>query len=160
MDKKADVEKLNAEIVKRGGLLANLYFDLHATKKETLTELGTTLVQKILDHIGVVYARGEIDEPVEAEGLFSTTVDVKVLVKELPVLARVCGDHSPYSVEILKPDELRLSVDQMQDILMNISTNNYELKKLILEKVYKPEDLETFRKSVSARVKLGKKFTK
>ncbi|MDD5337756.1 MAG: hypothetical protein PHS02_04705, partial [Candidatus ainarchaeum sp.] len=93
-----DVSKLTRDTVARGGVLAVLYFDLSAPSKDGLQQLGTALVQKILDSPGVVYALGEIDEPIENEGLFSCPVEVKILTKSLASLARICGNHTPFSV--------------------------------------------------------------
>lgn len=153
-----DIEKLTQKTVEEGGILAILYFDLHANTKEALQQLGAGLVQKLLQEQGVVFALGEIDEPIENQGLFSTSVEVKILVKNLVLFAHICGDYSPFSIEILRPDEIKLSIDKAHDLLMNISINNYGLKKTMLEKVYRGEDLEKFKKVVLNRMELGKKI--
>ena len=153
-----DVDKLTKETISRGGILAVLYFDMSAKSKDGLQQLGAALVQKILETPGVVYAMGEIEEPIENEGLFSCPVEVKVLTKSLASLAKICGNHAPFSVELKRPDEIKLTVDQAHDLLMGISLNNYELKKLILEKVYKGEELLQFRKEVQNRMELSKKI--
>jgi len=158
MEKKIDVDKLTNDTIKQGGILAVLFFDMGASAKEPLQQLGTGFVQKLLAEPGVVYAVGEIDEPVENAGVFSTTVEVKILVKELASLARICGNYSPFSVEMKRPDEIKLTIDQAHALLMDIATTNYELKKLIIEKVYTPEDLEKFRKAFQNRMALSKKL--
>lgn len=152
-----DIDKLTNETIAKGGILAVLLFDLHTSRKDTLAQLGTALVQKILGEPGVVYAVGEIEEPLEKEGMFSSTVEVKVLAKDLSSLAHLCGNHSPFSVNIKRPDSLKLTVDQAHTLLMDISINNYELKKTMLQKVYKGEDLERLKRKVEARLELGKK---
>ncbi len=151
-------ERLEKETVDKGGALALLYFDLHAANKDTLQQLGAALVQKLLQEKGVVYAIGEIDEPLENEGLFSSPVEVRVLAKNFSSLARICGNYSPFSLELLKPEEIRLPVDKAHELLMDIAINNYELKKLIIEKVYSKEDMEKFRKNLEGRLAMGKKL--
>ncbi len=79
-------------------------------------------------------------------------------MKNFSSLARICGNSSPVSLEILKPQDIRLPLNQAHEILMNISMNNYELKKLILEKVYTGADLEKFRKIMAGRLEIGKKM--
>lgn len=153
-----DVEKLTKETLDKGGVLALLYFDLHADKKESLQQFGAALVQKILGQPGVVYAVGEIDEPMENRDLFSASVEVKILVKDLGTLAKICGNHSPFSVEILRPDRIALTIGQAHELLMGIAVNNYELKKTMLEKVYTQDDLEKFKKMVEGRLEVGKKM--
>lgn len=153
-----NIDELTRNTIESGGVLSFLYFDLHASKKDVLQQLATALVGKILDGKDVVYAMGEIDEPIEDKGMFSTFVEVKILVKNLASLVQLCANHCPFSVEILKPKEIKLCESDMHTILMNTSTNSNELKKLVLEKVYKEEDLEKFKKIIENRQKLGKKL--
>lgn len=153
----AQREKLDKEFTGRGGVLSILYFDLHAASGEVIKQLGTALVQKLIQEEGVVYAIGEIDEPIRNDNLLSSAVEVRLLVRNFSPLARICGNYSPFSVEVLKPDEIKLSIGRAHELLSQISVNNYELKKLILEKVYTKDDLEKFRKSVGARLNMAKK---
>lgn len=150
-----DAEK-TARVIGQGGVFALLYFDLHADKKDTLQEFGAALVQKLLGIEGVVYAIGEIDEPVENKNLFSTSVEVKILVQNFSVLAGICGDFCPFSIEVLRPEKITITLDQAHTLLMNVSVNNYELKKTMLEKVYTKDDLEKFKKILEARLQIGK----
>ncbi|MEW6528825.1 MAG: hypothetical protein AB1391_02975 [Candidatus Micrarchaeota archaeon] len=153
-----DIDKLTKDTIENGGVLAFIYFDLHASKKETLQELGAAVVQKILGEEGVVYALGEIDEPIENNNLLSSSIEVKILVKGFQNLAKICGNYSPFSIEIIRPNEIKMSIDKAHATLMDISTNNYELKKLVLEKVYTKDDLEKFKKTIDARIQIGKKL--
>ncbi len=153
-----DIDKLTKETIESGGVLAFVYFDLHVDKKDALQQLGVAHVQKMLNEEGVVYAMGEIDEPIENNNLFSSSVEIKILVKSFQNLAKICGNYSPFSVEILRPNEIKIPIDKAHAILMDISINNYELKKLILEKIYTNEDLEKFKKTINARLQVGKKL--
>ena len=153
-----DVDKITKETIEKGGVLALLYFDLHGTSKETLTNLSAGLVQKILKEEGVVYALGEIDEPMEREQGFSTSVEVKILVRSFNLMGRVCAQYSPLSLEILRPDDIKLSIDQAHELLMNISTTTFEYKKFIIQRTSKKEDVEKYQKELEAKAKLGKKL--
>lgn len=115
-------------------------------------------MQKLISEEGVVYAMGEIDEPMENKDVFSSSVEVKILTKGMPSLAKLCGMYSPFSIEVLRPDEVRMTVDQAHALLMDIAVNNYELKKLIIEKVYKPEDLAVFKRAMEGRLEVGKRL--
>ena len=153
-----DINKLIEKTVKDGGVLALLYFDLHGNQKEALQKLGVGFVQKILQEQGVLYAQGEIDEPMQSEGMFSTSVEVKVLTTDIPTLARLCGSYSPFSIEILKPDEFVLSVSDMHEILMFLGATTHDYKKYIMEKVATPEEKERYKKSLEQRLKIGEKL--
>lgn len=152
------VDKVTEKAVQEGGVLALLYFDLHGTDKETLVNLGTGLVQKILKEKGVIFARGEIDEPMENEGLFSTSIELKVLTEDVVSLAEMCANFSPFSLEILEPQEFRLPVSHMQDLFMFVSSNAHDYKKYILQKLSTPEKAAEYAKTLHHRAELGKKM--
>lgn len=157
----AEVKDLNSLIKKTvndGGVLALLYFDLHGTDKETLVQLGAGLVQKILKEEGVVFAKGEIDEPMENEKLFSTSIEMKVLTKDLSSLAGLCSNFCPFSLEVLEPQEIRLDTSHMQDLLMYISSSSHDYKKYIIEKLSTPQTRAEYAKNIKNRAEIGKKL--
>ena len=158
----SEVDKVTDRTIKEGGVLSHLYFDLHASDDTRLKQLGVGFVQRIIKEPGVVYARGQIDEPMKDEEgkLFSTSVEVKILTKSFADLLRVSAAYSPFSVDILKPDEIKLSIDKAHDMIMNISTITYEYKKYILEKTSTKEDVERHKKNLEAKMKLGERLLK
>ena|GEM_PF-5635881 len=153
-----DIEKLTKETVRDGGVVALLYFDLHGKDKGNLTKVATGFVQRIIGEEGVAYAVGEIDEPLKQEDMYSTSVEVKVLAKDFSTLSRLCSSFSPFSVEILEPGEIRMGVGDAQELLLNISTVTYDLKRYIYEKVANAEDRAEFMKGVKTRMDMGKKL--
>ena len=153
-----DIDKLTRETIDNGGILILLYYDLHSPDQEKLKQLATGFVDQIIKTQGVVYALGEIDEPIESNGLFSTTIEVKALVKDMRSLINVCSLYPPISVEILRPNEIKLSIDKTHDILMDISTNWFGIKKFIKERVSTKEELEEYKKYLDNRMEVGKKM--
>ena len=154
-----EVDKLTEKTVGEGGVLALLYFDLHGTDKDTLVQLGTGLVQKILNEEGVVFARGEIDEPIEGEELASTSLELRILTKNVLSLAEICANFSPFSLEILEPQEFKVPVPHMQDLFMFVSSTAHDYKKFIIEKrLADPEKQKEYGKSLHRRAELGKKL--
>ncbi len=153
-----DIDRLIDRTVKDGGVLTMLYFDLHGNQKEALQKLGVGFVQKLLGEPGVKYARGEIDEPSEKDGMFSTTLEAKVLTEDFISVARICANHSPFSVEILKPEEFRMDVSQLHEILMFIGATTHDFKKYIMEKVATAEDRESYKRSLEQRIRMGEKL--
>ena len=152
-----EVDKLTEKTVEEGGVLALLYFDIHGLDKDTLVQLGTGMVQKVLKEPGVVFARGEIDEPMEAEGMFSTSLELRVLVQDVLSLAQLCANFSPFSLEILEPQQFKTPVSHMQDLFMFVSSNAHDYKKYILmKKLSTPEEQQEYAKNLKRRVDLGK----
>lgn len=153
-----EVEKLTQKTVDDGGVLALLYFDIHGSDKEVLMQIGAGLVQKILREEGVVFAKGEIDEPIEEEGLFSTSVELKVLTGDSVSLAHLCANFCPFSLEILEPQEFRVSVADMQDLFMFVSSNAHDYKKYIIQKLSTPEKGAEYAKNLKNRAEIGKRL--
>lgn len=153
-----DVEKLTKDTINKGGMLCMLYFDLHSDNKDKLQQLATGFVDSILKQDGVVTAYGEIEEPIEKEDTFSTTIEVKILTKDFLSLMAVCSVFNPLTVEILRPNEVKLSIDKAHDLLMNVSTNWFNIKKYITERVSSKEEVESFRKYIENRLEVGKRI--
>jgi hypothetical protein len=156
----SDVEKLTRDTVASGGVLALLYFDMHAKTKEQVQELGTGFVNSIIQKKGVVFALGEIDEPKgggEGKG-FSSSIEVKILTKDFTTLASICMSNSPYTVEILRPDEIRLPLSQVHELLGTMSAITAEYKKYILTKLSKPEELLQLQENLRRRAEMGKRI--
>lgn len=155
-----DIDKLTRETIEKGGVLAQLYFDLHGTSAEILTQLGAGFVQRILNEKGVVTALGEIDEPLPTDeaNFYSTSVEVKILTKSFADLANICGLYSPFGIEILRPNEIKLNLDSAQELLLTYSNSTFEYKKYILEKTSSPADIEKYRMHLKQKAELGKKL--
>nr|QNO54447.1 hypothetical protein IPKNHHKO_00024 [Methanosarcinales archaeon ANME-1 ERB7] len=155
-----DVEKLTKDTIGDGGVLALLYFDIHAKDKEAVQQLGAGFVKHILENPGVAFALGEIDEPMEGvDGQnASSSIEVKLLTKDFTTLANICMENSPFTVEILRPDTIELPLSQAHNLLSNISATTAEYKRTIITKVASPQEIAEFQKQMKARAEMGKKI--
>jgi hypothetical protein len=157
-----EVEKLTKDTIANGGILAMLYFDIHAATKELVQELGTGFVNSLIQKPGVVFALGEIDEPMGGEEgkNWSSSVEVKILTRDFASLAAICIANSPFSVEILRPDEIRLSPAEAHTLLGTISATTAEYKKYIITQVSKPHEIASLQESLRRRAEMGRKLMK
>lgn len=157
-----DVEKLTKRTIEDGGILAMLYFDIHAKSEELVKELATGFVNNLIQKQGVVYALGEIDPPTGGEGgkNWSSSIAVKILTKDFAVLGGICMAHSPYTVEILRPDEVKLKLSEAHELLSIMSATTAEYKRYILTKLSKPEELLQLQENLRKRAEMGKKLLK
>jgi len=155
-----DAEKLTKDTVANGGVLAMLYFDIHAKSKEVVQELGAGFINSVIHKPGVVFALGEIDEPVGGEEgkNWSSSIELKVLTKDFATLAAICMAHSPYTVEILRPDEIKLQLAEAHTLLGTMSAITAEYKKYILTKLSNPDELARLQENLRTRADMGKKI--
>ena len=155
-----DTVLLTKQTIEKGGVLAQLYFTLDGDNKETLKKIGTGFIQTLLKEKGVVTVFGEIEEPIENDKIFSTSIDVKILTKSFFVLLRICASYSPISVEVKKPNELKIPLSEAHEIIMHISTTTFEYKRHILTKLASKEELEVHKRTLENRIALGEKLLK
>lgn len=156
---KSDLDKVTEEKLLKGGVLAKLYFDMQHAEKERLQPLMLDLInERLLKEPGVVYCYGQIEEPLEREGLFITSATLTVLAENFFPLVRIAFHYAPAGVEILKPhNEIHFKTSALQSMLMDISQISVDYSKYIFERVLKPEDLDLIKKELENRAEIGKK---
>jgi len=157
---KKNVKEITDRTIRDGGVLAFLYFDIHAAKKEDVQNLGVGFVNHVIKTPGVVYALGEIEEPVGGEEgkNYSSSIEVKVLTKDFITLANLCLTHSPFTVEITRPDRINMQLNQAHELLGLLGATTAEYKKAILSKISKPEEIEEMQRQLKMRAEMGKKL--
>lgn len=160
MEAKKDLKKLTEDLVKQGGVQALLYFDIHAATSEDVQNLGVGFINQLIKTPGVVYAMGEIDEPlaVEEGKNVSSSIEVKLLTRNFLTLANLCLVYSPFNIEILKPDSVQIPLNEAHELLGQLSATTAEYKKTIITKLAKPEELAEFQKQLRLRAEMGKKI--
>ena len=68
--------------------------------------------------------------------------------------------HSPFAVEILSPDEVKLDVTEVSELLITVGNTTAEYKKYILTKVASNEEKAQFLQDMKVREEMGKKINK
>ncbi|MCX8197874.1 MAG: hypothetical protein N3F07_01625 [Candidatus Micrarchaeota archaeon] len=157
MEKKS-IEQITDEAISQGGYLALVYFDLHAKSAEEVKNLMVGFIGKLTKEKGVVYAVGEIDKPMEKDGVFSTWAEVKLLAEDFATLARISAQYSPIGVEILRPEKVSLTLGEAQGILLDISQTSQSFTRMIMERVLSKQEAEEYQKKMLSRAELGKKL--
>ncbi len=157
---KNDVEKVTEETVAKGGILVRFYLDMQDKEKEKLQPSLVSLVNdSLMKEPGVVYVYGSIEEPMEKNGLYTTSGIITMLFSSFIPLVSIAFKYAPAGIEILKPEkEVRFKTNELQSMLMDLSQISMDYSKFILEKVLKPEQVEDIRKNMLNRAELGKKF--
>ena len=156
MDRKKSVDEITDEAVAQGGYLSVVYFDLHAPTADEVKNIMVGFISKLVKEPGVIYAVGEIDKPVEKDGLFSTWAQVKMLARDFTTLVKVATQYSPIGIEILRPAEVRLSLGEAQGALLDISQTSLNFTRMIMERMLSKEEKEEYQKKMQQRAELGR----
>jgi len=158
MEKKKSVDEITDEAIEQGGYLAIVYFDLHAQSSDEVKNVMVGFISKLTKEPGVIYAVGEIDQPVEKENVFSTWAEVKLLARDFATLVRISSQYSPIGVEILRPDSVKLSIGDAQGMLLDISQTSLNFTRMIMERVLSKEEVDEYKVKMQQRAELGKKL--
>lgn len=158
MAKDKSVDEMTDDAIREGGYLAMVYFDLHATTADAVKNLMVGFIGKLTREPGVIYAVGEIDQPIEKEGIFSTWAEVKMLASDFPTLVRIASQYSPIGVEILRPDSVKMTLGEAQGSLLDISQTSQNFTRLIMEKMLSEDERKDYATKLSQRIALGKKL--
>ena len=152
------VDDITIDAIKQGGILCLLYFDIHGNEKDALQKILVGFVGKISKEHGVIYSYGEIDEPIEFDGMHSASAEVKLLVKNYQSLQALCARYGPVGLEILRPNEIKLTVGEAQSVLMDVAMLSQDFVKAMMEKTMTPEEKAHYEKKMTQRAELGKKL--
>ena len=158
MAKQKSVDEITDDAIREGGYLVNAYFDLHASTEEAVKTLMVGFISKLTKEEGVIYAVGEIDQAEKKDDMYSTWACVKLLAKDFPVLVRISVQYSPIGWEILRPQEVRLSIGEVQSALIDISQFSQNFTRLIMEKTLSKEEAQKYARKMMERAELGRKL--
>ena len=156
-----EFEKAAEKIVKEyNAIYAVLFVDVHGPSREELKNLITGVANKIVKEQGVILGYAKVDETIELGDMFSSNIEVHLLVYDLASLATLVLRYTPMSIDIILPETITLSASHLNDIFSAISSYEYNVKKYIVERVSTNEDKAKFLKEIEARKKLGESIIK
>ncbi|MEM4295847.1 MAG: hypothetical protein QXS91_03510 [Candidatus Anstonellales archaeon] len=153
--------KKTEEAIEKGGLLAQLYFDLHARSKESLENLGVGFSSTLGKEEGVIFAITEVEKPIENEDKsYSTYIRATLLFSDFPALCKMLTKYNPVSIEIIKPEQLKLKNIDLMEGLMAFSETLYNLKFKLYKDNLSEKEKAFIESIIKAREEMGKKLRK
>lgn len=135
-------EEINKRI-KKGGVLAQVAFEVIGTPKEHVVDTLKSYLEKIKQEPQLSVLNEEIGEPEEVEGgLWGTYADTEILFDKLEKLVWLSINFMPASIEITAPEEFKLTdkeitlwmndlVARLHEIAMNVRQTNMKGDMLI-----------------------------
>ncbi|VVB56988.1 Uncharacterised protein [uncultured archaeon] len=152
-------EHMKDEIVRHGGYFAHFYFDMHGNNPSTLHDIMVGFVGRVAKERGVHMAVGAVEDPIEHDGMYSSTARVSMLVTDLPSLARLAVSYSPIGIELEEPHEAHVRAGDLQAALMSVSATAQDLTQHILKKgLLDDEQKKNFEKQILYRAELGRRL--
>ena len=164
-----DLKALIEETTRHGAIHAMMYFDAHGKDADAVKGSLVEFVSALTGEKGVIYCKGEVLEPfarplpVAKEGEkpeegFTTSAQVEILTDSFNKMLDVCLRYGPVGVEVLDPQEVKLSLEDVHALLLDASTHSQEYTAYIVKNVLKGDELERFRARLKDRSEMGKKL--
>ncbi|MFA5382338.1 MAG: hypothetical protein WC356_04170 [Candidatus Micrarchaeia archaeon] len=159
MENKKSPEEIIEQTIKDGGLMAEIYFDLHGSSPEIVKNIMTETISKLTQEPGIIFAYGEIDDAIKCENnLYSTYSQGRVLAKDLESFLNLCMKYAPMGVEVIKPHKMNVDAGTLQRLFLNAASFSYNFTEMYLEKALNEEDKIEYAKKMKAREEMGKKI--
>jgi hypothetical protein len=152
------VEQVTEDVIREGGILALLYFDIHGKSKDGIKHTLVDFISKLTVEKGVVYAVGQVKDSIEDEDGFATSAEVKILVKDFAALLDLGLRYGPIGVEVIKPHEIRLNLGEAQDAILTVAQTSHEFSTYVVEKLMNEQEKADLNKKLERRAELGKKI--
>jgi len=116
----------------KGYVQAKAIIEVIGKPKEHVEGALKEYIEKIKNNSEIEVLKSEISEIKEVkddlnQGLWSTFVDIEILVKDLPTLTGFCFDYMPSSIEIIEPKELKLRENQLSTFLNDLQGKLHQM---------------------------------
>jgi hypothetical protein len=155
------VDMVTQDALEKGGILTQIYFDMHGPDKDAVEGMLVELTHKLTTEEGVIYAIGDIQRAMEMEDKkWSAAAEVKILTKNFHSIARICTLYGPMAIEILKPHDIKLSLPDAQQLLFNSAQFSFDFTTTMLYKLMTPEERKELAAKIKKRAELGKELLK
>ena len=154
---KEKVKKMKEETIKKGGVFAKLYFQVFGKSEEAVLNLAKGFAAAIVKTPGIKLGANEIAKPEKLEdGYYSTYIESYLVFETPKDLFEVVLDTTPFSIEVMEPEELKINSGALTDILYTTSSYTFTLKKQLFET--DPKKAMLMKKMAAERYELGKKL--
>ncbi len=152
-------EEIIENTLRDGGVLAEIYFDLHGSSAEIVKNIMTDTISKLTQEPGVIFAYGEIEDSMEhEENLHSTYAQGRILAKDLESFLNICMKYAPMGVEIIKPHKMNVDAGTLQRLFLNAASFSYNFTEMYLKKTLTDADKIEYGKKMKMREEMGKKL--
>lgn len=151
-----ELEELIDKATKEGAVYAILHFDAHGKDKEAVKHSLVDFVGRLTKEPGVIYCKGNIEESIEYHELYSSYTEVEIIVDSFSTLVRIAVKYGPIAVEIEKPDEIKLTIEEAQGLVLDVSQAAQDYTTFILKKTLKPEERKNIELQLKRRAEIGK----
>ncbi|MBD3249518.1 hypothetical protein GF336_05715 [Candidatus Woesearchaeota archaeon] len=115
------------EKLEKGYLSARAIIEVAGKPKEHIEKAIKSYVEKIKNDPDIDILKSDFAEVTENEGMFSTFVEMDIVVKDMPRLISFCFNYMPSSIEISEPQEMKLNSAELSTIFSDLQAKLHEV---------------------------------
>jgi len=90
-------------------------------------------LKKIKEDDSFIITKEKIEPPEPQENFFSTFAELELLIKNPKILSSFCFDYMPSSIEILEPQNLNFSSNDLTDFLNDLQARSHALNTMVIQ---------------------------
>jgi|TARA_Y100000310_G_scaffold336554_1_gene421437 hypothetical protein len=121
-------EKLIAE---ETHIRCKIIIEVLGKPKEHVEKTIRMYVDKIKNDSGFIVLKSEFADAKEKEDLWTTFVELELIIKGIQKLIAFCFDYMPSSVEILKPEEFSMKKSTIEDLLNDLQARLHQVDMIV-----------------------------
>jgi len=99
--------------------------------KEHVEKTIKEYVEKIKQDPDLIILKEEFADTKQQDKFWSTFAELEMVVKGIPKLIGFCFDYMPSSIEIIKPDELKMNSKETADFLNDLQARLHNLDMMV-----------------------------
>jgi len=140
------------QLTEKTHLRCKIIIEVLGKPKEHVEKTIRSFVDSIEKDKDLILLNKTFADAEEKDNLWSTFVDMEMVIKGIPKLIAFCFDYMPSSVEILKPEELVMNKSTIADFANDLQARLHQVdmivKKLKNENDFLRKNLNTVLKNV------------
>ncbi len=158
MEEKEKIKKMKNEAIKKGGVFARLYFQIFGTSEKATLDLAKGFSAALVKAEGVKLAAAEIAEVSKEGDYYATYIEAHMVFKDIKDLVELVLDTTPFSIEVIEPEELKLSNGKLTELMYTLSSYVFKLKTQLFET--NPDKAKLINEMAKNRLKLAEEINK
>jgi hypothetical protein len=115
------------EKLAKGYLKVDTVLEIAGSPKEHVEETFRLVLKKLKEEKNIDVLNGKVHEPKPQGAFFSAFAELTLLIKDFPALVSMSFDYTPSSIEIIEPEELKLSPTGVSDLFNDVLGKLHEI---------------------------------
>lgn len=118
-------------IAEQTHIRCKIIIEMLGKPKEHVEKTIKMYVDKIKDDSGLILLNSEFSKAVEKEKLWTTFVELELIIKGIPKLIAFCFDYMPSSIEISKPEEFVMKKSSIEDLINDLQARLHDVDMVV-----------------------------